>query len=53
VTAPLVSNLNYGAWETRANNAIVALGGSADFVVQSDQPTGAVQVVIDVNGYFN
>ena len=52
ITPPLASVINYTAGQTRANIGIVALGAAGDFVVQSDQPTGAVHVVIDVNGYF-
>ncbi len=53
VAAPLTSVINYSAGQTRANNAVVALGGTlGDFVVQCDQPTGTVDVIIDVNGYF-
>ena len=49
---PLTSVINYGAGRTRANNGVVALGAAGDFVVQSDQPTGTVHVIIDVMGYF-
>ena len=49
---PLVSALNWSPGQTRANNAIVALGSSGDITVRVDQPGGSVQLVIDVNGYF-
>jgi len=49
---PLVSVINYAAGQTRANNGVVALGAAGDFVVQSDQLTGTVHVIIDVDGYF-
>jgi hypothetical protein len=49
---PLVSNLNYGVGQTRANNAIVPLGADGRFVVFAGQATGTVQFIIDVNGYF-
>jgi uncharacterized repeat protein (TIGR01451 family) len=52
LTPPLVSVINYRAFQTRANNGVIALGASGDFVVASDQPSGTVQVIIDVNGYF-
>jgi len=52
VAAPLVSVINYAPGQVRANNGIVALGAAADFVVKSDQPSGTVQVILDVNGYF-
>ncbi len=48
---PLVSTINYRAGQTRANNAIVALGALADLAIKCDQSTGTVHVIIDVNGY--
>jgi uncharacterized repeat protein (TIGR01451 family) len=50
---PNVSSINYGAGQTRANNAIVALnpsGAMAAFVAQAAGTT--VHLIIDVNGYF-
>ena len=47
-----VPTIDYSAGQTRANNAFVALGASGDFTVKSDQPTGTVHVIVDVNGYF-
>jgi len=52
IPAPLVSVINYQAGQVRANNGIVGLGAAGDFVVQSDQPAGSVQVIVDVTGYF-
>jgi len=49
---PLASAINYGAGQTRANNAVVNLGTESEIVVRSDQPTGHVDVIIDVTGYF-
>ncbi|HYT32966.1 MAG TPA: hypothetical protein VEO37_10260, partial [Thermoanaerobaculia bacterium] len=49
---PLVSNLNWNAGQTRANNAVVALGAAADLTVHPDQGSGTVHLIIDVNGYF-
>ncbi|HMF10495.1 MAG TPA: right-handed parallel beta-helix repeat-containing protein, partial [Thermoanaerobaculia bacterium] len=49
---PLVSTLNWSAGQTRANNAIIALGPSADLTVHPDQAAGTVHLIIDVNGYF-
>jgi uncharacterized repeat protein (TIGR01451 family) len=48
----LVSVINYAAGQTRANNGLTTLGAAGDFIVQSDQPTGTVEVILDVNGYF-
>jgi len=45
--------INYSAGQTRANNAIVTLGGATgSLVVFSGQAAGAVHVIVDVNGYF-
>jgi hypothetical protein len=44
--------INYAAGQTRANNGMLGLGASGDFVVKSDQATGTVHVIVDVNGYF-
>jgi len=49
---PVVSALNWSPGQTRANNAIVALGPSGDITVRVDQASGSVQLIIDVNGYF-
>jgi CSLREA domain-containing protein len=49
---PLVSTINYRAMQTRANNAVVTLGASGDIDVLSDQASGSVQFILDVNGYF-
>jgi len=49
---PLVSTINYRAMQTRANNAVVTLGASGDIAVLSDQASGTVQFILDVDGYF-
>jgi CSLREA domain-containing protein len=51
-TRPLVSTLNWRSGQTRANNAVVALGTAGDITVHPDQAGGTVQFIIDVNGYF-
>jgi hypothetical protein len=51
-TLPLASTINYSIAQTRANSATVGLGSTAGLVVRSDQSSGNVQVIIDVNGYF-
>jgi len=52
-TPPDASTLNFGAGQTRANNAIVmmASSGSGTFALRNSS-TASVHVVIDVNGYF-
>jgi hypothetical protein len=49
---PVASAINYRAGQTRANNEASPLGSSGSLAVHCDQPTGNVQVIIDVNGYF-
>jgi hypothetical protein len=47
---PLASQLNYGAGQTRANNAIVPLGPGGDLAVYCG--LGSTDFIIDVTGYF-
>ena len=49
---PPTAAINYKAGQTRANNAVVALGPTGDLAVLCDQPSGSVQVILDVYGYF-
>jgi hypothetical protein len=49
---PTTSVVNFGAGQTRANNAIVRLGTAAAVTLFSGQPGGTVHVVVDVNGWF-
>ena len=50
---PLVSNLNYGPGQTRANNAVVSLSGSGELAVTCAQAASSTaHLVLDVNGYF-
>jgi hypothetical protein len=52
-TAPNASALNFGAGQTRANNAIVMLASSGSGTVGlRNSSTASLDVVIDVNGYF-
>jgi hypothetical protein len=51
-TGPSTSTLNYAAGATRANNGIVGLGAGAALCVRSNQASGSVHLVLDVNGYF-
>jgi hypothetical protein len=48
---PVVSTLNYATGQTRANNAVTALGTGGQISVLCS-PSGATHVVLDVNGYF-
>jgi hypothetical protein len=49
---PLTSAINYNAGKTRADDAIIQLGSGGDLTVHCDQPSGTVQVILDVAGYF-
>lgn len=50
--APLASAINYASGQTRASNAVVALGVGGTLTIQCDQPSGSVQAIVDTNGYF-
>lgn len=49
---PLVSTINYGAGQTRGNNAVVSLSSYGGLAVKVGQASGTVHVIIDVFGYF-
>jgi hypothetical protein len=49
---PLASAINYRSGQTRANNQYASLGSTGGMAVRCDQTSGIVQVIIDVNGYF-
>ena len=52
-SAPLASTINFRAGQTRANNAIVALGAGGTMAVADGQPSGnTTHFILDVNGYF-
>ena len=52
VSMPATANLNYGAGQTRANNAILSPDGAGSVIVHCDQSSGTVQFILDVTGYF-
>ena len=49
---PLAATINYNAGHIRANNAIIPLGVLHDITVHCGQGSGTVDMVVDVNGYF-
>ncbi len=49
---PNATAINYRANQTRANNGSAPLGTAGSLAVRCDQISGNVQVIIDVNGYF-
>ncbi len=46
------TTINYRAGVTRANNATVSPSAGGAVTVRCDQPSGTVQLIIDVNGYY-
>jgi hypothetical protein len=49
---PNTSSINYGGGQTRANNAVVPLGGDGALAVYVSQASGTAHFVLDVHGYF-
>jgi len=49
---PLVSSINYGPGQTRANDAVLRLGATGELSIHCDQASGSVHFILDVNGYF-
>ena len=50
---PTISSINYGAGQTRGNNAIISLSASGAMAAFVGQPADTtVHLIIDVNGYF-
>lgn len=49
---PGTAAINYRAGQTRANNAVIAVDASGAITVHCSQSSGSVQLVLDVNGYF-
>ena len=46
------STINFTAGKTRANNATIPLGPGGTLLLRSGMPSGSVNVILDVNGYF-
>jgi hypothetical protein len=52
-TPPLVSTINFGPGQTRANNAVATLSAAGELSVRCDMALGTtVELILDVNGYF-
>lgn len=49
---PETSTINYREGQTRANNAILMLGAAGDITAICSQSNGGVELIVDVNGYF-
>lgn len=53
LAVPATSVLNFSAGQTRANNAIVSIGGTPSGTITVFNSSGGnVDVIVDVNGYF-
>ena len=53
IQPPLVGVVYYSAGQQRADNSVVALGGSGTIGARADQPTGtSTNLIIDVVGYY-
>jgi FG-GAP-like repeat/FG-GAP repeat len=52
--SPPSTTINFRANQTRANNAVLPLSfdGRGHITIQVDMPSGSVNVILDVNGYF-
>ena len=49
---PGTETIDYSAGQTRANNAVVSPNGAGSITVHCTQSSGTVELVLDVNGYF-
>jgi hypothetical protein len=49
---PITTVISYSIGQTRANNAIIQLGPGGSIDIHTDQASGNVQFILDVNGYF-
>jgi hypothetical protein len=49
---PVSNTINYSSGQTRANNMVAPVGSTGGVAVHCDQPSGTVQFILDVNGYF-
>jgi DNA-binding beta-propeller fold protein YncE len=52
IAAPAASVINFGASQTRANNAVVQLNSTGEMTVYAGLASGSVHVIMDVNGFF-
>jgi hypothetical protein len=54
LAVPVTSNLEFGPGQTRANNAIVGVATDGTGTIDiKNASLGQLDVVVDVNGYFN
>jgi len=53
IALPATSAINFKAGVTRANNGVVSLGDGGGIAVFAALASGTVDVIVDVNGYFD
>jgi len=51
IAAPLASTVSFRTGTTRANNALIALSSGGSIAVKNNS-AGALDIVVDVNGYY-
>lgn len=49
---PATSTINFQPGQVRANNMVMPIGAAGAFAVVAAIPSGTVDVIVDVNGYF-
>src|SRR5215813_6262340 len=49
---PVSTTISYSSGQTRADNMLAPIGNGGGVGVHCDQPSGSVQLILDVNGYF-
>lgn len=52
VVPSVFSSINFRPVQARANSAVLTLGPAGDVVIVCDMPDGSVDLVLDVQGYF-
>jgi hypothetical protein len=50
--APFTSTINYRAGQVRANNVVVGVTPTGSLSIGCGAQSGRVDVIVDVNGYF-
>ncbi|HEX7251824.1 MAG TPA: glycoside hydrolase family 44 protein [Thermoanaerobaculia bacterium] len=51
-TLPPTNSVSFRPGQTRANNSVISLGAAGGVTLHAALPSGSVQVIVDVNGYF-
>jgi glycosyl hydrolase family 44 len=51
-TLPATNSISFRSGQTRANNTVMSLGATGGVTLHAALPSGSVQVIVDVDGYF-